>query len=54
MKLKCINDNITTKSLTLGKIYDVISIENCGGTLYRIIDDNNESKRYSIEFFEIV
>lgn len=40
MKVKCKNDNVTTNGLTLGKIYNVISIEDCDGKLYRIIDDN--------------
>jgi len=50
--LKCIDDNCSTKGLTKGKKYELISVENCGGTLYRIIDDNVESHRYSPDFFE--
>lgn len=54
MKVKCKNNKVTTKGLTLGKIYDVISIEDCAGKLYRIIDDNGDNKRYSVDFFDIV
>lgn len=34
MKVKCKNNKVTTKGLTLDKIYDVISIEDCAGKLY--------------------
>lgn len=38
--------------LTVGREYIVLGIEDCGGTLYRIIDDFGESKRYSEQFFK--
>lgn len=54
MKVKCKDDNVTTKGLTLNKIYVVLSIEDCAGKLYRIIDDNGDNKRYSVDFFDII
>lgn len=54
MKVKCINDNVTTKGLTRGKIYTVLNTEECGGELYRIIDDSGKNRRYSSDFFIII
>ena len=54
MIVQCKDDNVSTKGLTKGRKYAVISIEDCSGKLYRIIDDNNEEKRYSEDFFDIV
>ena len=54
MKIMCIDDRVSTKSLTKGKVYDVISLENCAGDLYKIVDDNGNIKRYSIGFFKII
>jgi len=51
MKVRCTDPKHDSLPLTRGKIYEVIKIENCGGPLYRIIDDNENSKRYSPYFF---
>ena len=53
MKVKCKDDRVSTNGLTIGKVYELISIEDCGGKLYRIIDDNGDNKRYSVDFFDI-
>lgn len=49
-KVKCVDDRIN--GLTKDKIYQVLSEEEYGGDLYKIIDDNNDIKRYSVEFFD--
>lgn len=49
MKVKCIARD--SGDLTIGKIYEVISIEN---NWYRIIDNSGEDYLYSPEAFEIV
>jgi hypothetical protein len=54
MKVKCKDDKVSTNGLTKGKVYDVISVEDCAGKLYRIIDDNGDNKRYSVDFFDII
>lgn len=54
MKIMCIDDRVSTKSLTKGKVYDVISLEKCAGDLYKIVDDDGNIKRYSIDFFKII
>ena len=54
MKVKCKDDKVSTDGLTVGKMYEVISVEDCSGMLYRIIDDNGDNKRYSVDFFDIV
>jgi len=51
MKAKCI-DVPSADGLTVGKEYEIISIEDNMCELYRIIDDNGENKRYACEFFE--
>jgi len=51
MNIMCVNENITTNGLTLGKNYQVLSVDDCGGELYKIIDDNGDNKRYSSQFF---
>jgi hypothetical protein len=50
--LVCINDFCETKGLTKGKIYELISIEDSMGLLYKIKDDKGIIKRYSPDFFE--
>ena len=49
MKVKCIARD--SGDLTIGKIYEVISIEN---NWYRIIYNSGEAYLYSPEAFEIV
>ena len=51
MKVKCISDNTFSISLTYGKIYEVIGIEN---GWYRIVDNTEEDYLFSPEEFEIV
>lgn len=51
MIIKCINDKCTTNGLTLNKEYEVMSIEDSCGILYKIIDDNGHIKKYSESFF---
>lgn len=49
MKVKCIQKD--SADLTIGKIYDVISIEN---NWYRIVDDSKEDYLYHPSAFEII
>ena len=49
MKVKCIARD--SGDMTIGKIYEVISIEN---GWYRIVDNSGEDYLYSPEAFEVV
>ena len=52
MKVRCIKNNCY-KSITIGKIYDVISI-NEDLSMYRILNDNNVFTSYPMyNFIEI-
>ena len=52
MKVRCIN-SVCYKSITIGKIYDVISI-NEDLSRYRILNDNNQFSSYLMyNFIEI-
>ena len=52
MKVRCIK-NVCYKSITIGKIYDVISI-NEDLSRYRILNDNNQFSSYLMyNFIEI-
>lgn len=50
-KIKCINNEGSEISLTIGKVYDVIAYEN---GWYRITDDTEEDYMFLPELFEIV
>jgi len=47
----CATNMGISKDLTVGKVYDIIAIEDCAGLLYRIVNDEGESHRYSPRFF---
>ena len=50
MKVKCISDNTFSISLTYGKIYEVIGIEN---GWYRIVDNTEEDYLFSPEYYAV-
>lgn len=54
MKVRCIDDDVSTSGLTKDRIYHVIAVEDSAGKLYRIIDDNGDNHRYSEDFFEVI
>ena len=51
MKVRCIIDDSNTISLTTGKEYEVIAIEE---GWYRIVDNTGEDYLFSPDVFEIV
>ena len=50
MKVKCISDNTFSISLTYGKIYEVIGIEN---GWYRIVDNTEEDYLFSPDYYAV-
>jgi len=55
MKVKCISKD-SLQSLTVGKVYDVVSIQTneFGNKFYQVMNDNNKLSTYFPYKFEIL